>query len=197
MRGSSPIDVKATIWPAIRRAFIEREQKPTQVELAEEFRVNVNTLANIAAEEGWTLQRARFFDSQLVRSDVTQALVEIARDRRETSTAVANSALVGVRRITYFVEKIPDTTAPKAALDLLNTASFATANFAKSLKDAGLVEIPKALSDQLGKGDNSKDFLRGALQQINITVQAAQKGAAPSVVSEPIQAKQADEAPPP
>lgn len=124
-------------------------------------------------------------DSMSVKADVSAGLIELARDRKETSGAIANAVLVGVRRVTMFMELIDEKTKPRAAIDMLSAASFAVANFAKSLQSAGLVDVPKELADTLGKGGSGgKEALKAALNQINISVSLAQKDGAAVTVSE-------------
>ena len=70
--------------------------------------------------------------------------------------------------------------APSTRSQVLNTAAFALANLAKGLKDAGVVGLPRALMDSLEskapKGPEGKDWLKHAMQQINVTVQLAREG---------------------
>lgn len=181
-------------WPQIRSAYIDADEKPTYTELADRFRLSLQAISNRAADEGWAMARARRLEQAEKKAEVSEALIELATERRETSSAIANAVLIGVRKLTVFLEAMPDDTKPKAGFDQVNTCFFGLANAAKALKDAGLVELPRSLVDGINsKGDAGKEFLKGALQQINITVQAAQSGAGSAVVDTPSK----DDAPPP
>lgn len=191
-------DSKTNVWREIRSAYIERPQKPTYAELAEEFRVPANTLGVYAADEGWVLLRSQHLESVALACNAQEGMIELAKGNREVAATFINFALVGVKRLTRVIESIEEGTKPRAESDIIQNCAFAASNFAKSLKEIGVIVIPRSLADGLeAKGDAGKDFLKGALQQINITVQAAQNGTAPAVVSETIQEKTADEAPPP
>ncbi len=184
-------DISFKDWPSIRKAFIEADDKPTYAELAERFRVSLSTIQSTASDEGWVFQRARRIEQVAVQIGATENLIELAKGNREVTATFINLALVGVKRLTRVIESIPEDTKPRAEIGFVQDASFAAANFAKSLREIGVMCVPKELSESLGKGDAGKDFLRGALQQINITVQAAQAGSVPAV---PVAS--ADEAPP-
>ncbi len=181
-------DTSSKAWPEIRSAYIDSDEKPAFTELADRFHLSFQAISARAADEGWAMARARRLEAAERKAEVSEALIELATERRETSAAIANAVLIGVRKLTVFLEALPPDIKPKAGFDQVNTCFFGLANAAKALKDAGLVELPRSLVDGINsKGDAGRDFLKGALQQINITVQNAQAASAPKtadVVSE-------------
>lgn len=175
-------DKRVIDWRPIRCAYIERQDKPTYQELSEEFHVALSSVCNTAADEGWVLQRTKFFQSVAVQGDVTQGLIELARERSETGSTLTNLMLVSLKEMTAVVSSFPPDMKPRARADIITSGSFAAMNFARALKDAGLASVPKELTDELTKGEHSseaKNFLKQALQQINVSVQVQAPQAQP------------------
>ncbi len=173
-------DKNVVDWPAMRSAFIESDEKPTYAELSESFRVPLSTVCSTAADEGWVLQRSRYLEKVALACGATEAIIDLAKGNREVASTFINFALVGVKRLTKVVESIEEGTKARAESDIIQNCAFAAANFAKSLKELGITVIPKELADGLGSGSGSRDFLKSALQQINVSVNVAQGKAEPA-----------------
>jgi len=153
-------------WQPLRDAFVSRPTRPTYAELATEFCVAQGTIGVCAAEEGWTTLRAQYLESQLKAADASSVLLEAIKIDRTLIRAVSDLVLVSLMRVKHEVERLTDEKAPSTNVEVLNTASFAAANFTRALKDCGVVGLPKGMADN-GKEDNGR-WNPGMLNQINI-----------------------------
>ncbi len=156
-------------WEPLREAYIERPQRPTYVELEEEFGVKNNTIARCASEEGWPMLRASFLERKVKESDASAIILAAVQVDRGLVRSVANFALVTIARCTTAVELVDESKAAATKLDAYNTATFAVKNICDSLRSVGIVGLPKGMADN-GKEDNGR-WNPQMLQQINLTVQ--------------------------
>lgn len=167
-------------WGPVKTAYLERSPRPTWKSLAEEFGFAEKTLTAVANDEGWALLRARRSEALVERSGAHDMLLAAAGNQKAITDKLTNSALIIVQGLDNALDEMDEKLAASTRVGLLNTAAFAVSNIARALKEAGVVGLPKALMDELSekapKGPEGKEYLRSALHQINITVQAARDG---------------------
>lgn len=167
-------------WQPLRDAFVQRSPRPTYQELSEEFNVPFGSIGVCANEEAWTSLRAQYLESRLKEADAAGVLLEAIKIDRTLIRAVSDLALVALSRLKHEIERLTDEKAPSTNVEVLNTCSFAAANFTRALKDTGVIGLPKGMSAE-GKELNGR-WNPEMLQQINVTVQnltAQTKGETP------------------
>ncbi len=168
-------------WQPLRDAFVQRSPRPTYAELSAEFNVPLSTVGQCANEEAWASMRAQHLEAQLRAADASTVLLEAIKIDRTLIRTLADLALVALQKLKHEVERLTDEKAPSTNVEVLNTCSFAAANFTRALKDVGIVGLPKGMTAE-GKEANGR-WNPEMLQQINVTVQNLQAGQAkePSV----------------
>lgn len=176
-----PLPKRSVDWSPIRKAFIERQDRPTYAELADEFGIPLPRVAEAGLDEGWPMLRARHSASLIERSGAHDMLLQAAAAQRAVTDRLSSLTLQTISQLQSVVDDPHlGELAPSTRSQVLNTAAFALANLAKGLKDAGVVGLPRALMDSLEskapKGPEGKDWLKHAMQQINVTVQLAREG---------------------
>lgn len=164
-------------WVPIREDYLSRQVRPTYAELAADHGLPAATVGRIAVDEGWPLLRAQKMEKAMRESDAAVVVLEAAKRQSAVTQTLAGTALVTLQRLHRVVELLKEDLSPATQANVLNTVSFALSNTAKSLKDAGVVGLPKELwrgADEDGSpGSGGRDSTRQLLQQINVTVQAA------------------------
>ena len=168
-------------WGEIRTAFVERSDRPTYTDLSGEFSVPLERISKVANDEGWPMLRARHSAALVERSGAHDMLLQAAAAQRAVTDRLSSLTLQTISQLQSVVDDPHlGELAPSTRSQVLNTAAFALANLAKGLKDAGVVGLPRALMDSLEskapKGPEGKDWLKHAMQQINVTVQLAREG---------------------
>lgn len=153
----------------LREAFVQREQKPTQAELAEEFAIPMGTIARIAADESWTSMRAAYLEHKSQEADAAGILIQAVKIDRRVITLFSDTAIVMLTQLTMAVQSIPEDRAISTKVEIINTASFALKNLADACKTVGILGLAKTL-DAAGKEDNGR-WNPQMLSQINLTVQ--------------------------
>jgi hypothetical protein len=141
--------------------------------LAAEFLVPAGRLQVRSSEEGWPLLRAQYFESQLIKSDAAQIIVEAVKADRVVSEAIRSVVLVLLKGSIADIQLIEDDAEMKPArrIELRNTVSFMVLNLGNALKSIGLTGMPKEIADRM-KADGT-DWRKGvAIQVINNLVSA-------------------------
>jgi hypothetical protein len=156
-------------WQPLRDAFVTRSPRPTFTDLSAEFSVPITSISNCANEEAWISMRAQHLESQLKAADAAGVLLEAIKIDRTLIRTVSDLALIALQRLKHEIERLTDEKAPSTNVEVLNTCSFAAANFTRALKDVGIVGLPKGMAGQ-GKEDNGR-WNPEMLGQINISVQ--------------------------
>jgi hypothetical protein len=156
-------------WQPLRDAFVQRSPRPSYSELSAEFNVPITTISICASEEAWTSLRAQFLETRLREADASAVLLEAIKIDRTLIRTVSDLALVALNRLKHEIERLTDEKAPSTNVEVLNTCSFAAANFTRALKDTGVIGLPKGMSAE-GKELNGR-WNPEMLQQINVTVQ--------------------------
>jgi hypothetical protein len=81
----------------VRRAFIEREHRPTYEELSVEFQVPKGSIGNAASDQSWPAMRAEYLESKLRQADAAEIMLEAVKVDRtllRKAVSVALSALM-------------------------------------------------------------------------------------------------------
>lgn len=170
-------------WQPLRDAFVQRSPRPTYAELSTEFSVPISTIGQCASEEAWTSMRAQYLETKLKEADASAVLLEAIKIDRTLIRAISDLALVALNRVKHEIERLTDDKATSTNVEVLNTASFCATNFARALKDCGVIGLPKGMAAD-GKEANGR-WNPEMLQQINVTVQNLTESAAkaaPAVV---------------
>ena len=197
--------VASVDWVSLRRAFIERPERPTIDELATEFGVTAARITRAMHDEGWPALRAARLDTALRSSDAMKALLDAARTEGTVQRAVSNLALEVITQLHDVTQAAARATgkAENTRANTLNTVTFALRNLTGALKEVGLVGLPRALKSAPGMSDEQGRWNPQMLAALNVTVQNI-VGTAPAVASPaPSEAdfrasdEPADPAPPP
>ena len=64
-------------WVALRRAFVERPERPLVDDLAKEFGLSPERIYRASRDEGWPTMRAALADERLKQADAAMALVNM------------------------------------------------------------------------------------------------------------------------
>lgn len=176
--------VASVDWVALRRAFIERPERPLVDELATEFGVSTPRLNRAMQDEGWAALRAARLDSALRSSDAAKALLDAARTEGTVQRAVSNLALEVITQLHDVTQAAARATgkAENTRANTLNTVTFALRNLTGALKEVGLVGLPRALKSAPGMSDEQGRWNPQMLAALNVTVQNI-VGTAPAVAS--------------
>ena len=165
--------VASADWPAIRRAFIERPERPLLSDLSVEFGVSEARISRACSDEGWPALRAARLDDALRSSDAVKALLDAARTETTVQRAVSNLALEIVQQLQEVTAEAGKAKgkAENTRANTLNTVTFALRNLTGALKEVGLVGLPKALKAGGGMADDQGRWNPQMLQALNVTVQ--------------------------
>lgn len=165
--------VASADWPAIRRAFIERAERPLLSDLSVEFGVSEPRISRACSDEGWPALRAARLDDALRSSDAVKALLDAARTETTVQRAVSNLALEIVQQLQEVTAEAGNAKgkAENTRANTLNTVTFALRNLTGALKEVGLVGLPKALKAGGGMADEQGRWNPAMLQALNVTVQ--------------------------
>lgn len=178
---AAPLRVEGSRWNEVRDAFVKRELRPTNGELAAEFAVPESTLSRIAVDQGWPMLRAKEIEARLEAAGAGEVLLQALKSSRAIVTAGEGFALLYLQRLTELLGTIDMTRALATNASTLNTLSFAFGNVAKGAKDLGIVGFAKSLNDEGKMGNGQWD--PKLLQQINITVKNLTGKAAENAVT--------------
>lgn len=159
-------------WNAVRRAFIERPERPTLGELAAEFGVNPNRLERACRDDGWATMRATFAEERLKQSDAAMALLNAAKREGAVTRAFTDAALEVCAQVHTVVQDLSKKKMAEATrANTLNSCAFTLSNLANALARVGVVGLPKALKDSAGVDSGNGKWNPAMLQALNVTVQ--------------------------
>lgn len=159
-------------WIAVRRAFIERPERPTLGELAAEFGVNPNRLERACRDDGWATMRATFAEDRLKQSDAAMALLNAAKREGAVTRAFTDAALEVCSQVHTVVQDLSKKKVAEATrANTLNSCAFTLSNLANALARVGVVGLPKALKDSAGVDSGNGRWNPAMLQALNVTVQ--------------------------
>lgn len=190
-------ELRVIDWQPIRNAYIDRPERPTFAALSVEFNVPGASINRCSNDEGWAFMRAqrlKVAETQsdaidIIKASVGQTLVA------DASRDTALSMIKGAGEIIVSICESDKSDAVKS--NVLSNLGFALANTSKLITAAGLVGLPKKLTDAIAKGEgaNGKEWTTGLLQQINVTVnglQAAKEKAQAETGEKSVEEIQAD-----
>lgn len=180
-------------WVPIRERFINAPERPTWGELETEFGTSSDKIRVAASDEGWAMLRAKRTAALVERSGAHQMLLAAAENQKVITDRFCSISVGTVEALEKVLTEIdgdvleegatkPRKLAASTRAGILNNVSFALLNLANALKSSGVVGLPRALMNEIEaktpKGEAGKDFLKTALQQINLTVNLAREGKA-------------------
>lgn len=157
----------------MRRAFIERPERPTLAALALEFGANEARISRAAIDGGWAALRAARMDEALRSSDAMKALLDAARTEGTIQRAVNALALELISQLHDIAAEAGRAKgkAENTRANTLNTVTFALRNLTGALKEIGVVGMAKALKTAPGMSDEQGRWNPQMLQSLNVTVQ--------------------------
>lgn len=176
--------VQSVDWVALRRAFIERPERPLLADLSAEFGVSVERISRAQLDEGWSTLRAAHLGERLKAADAALAVLNAAKADAAVTSAITNTALEVIREVNAVVMDVSKRKqAENTRANTLNTCGFVLSNLANALARVGVVGLPKALKESAGVDNGNGRWNPQMLQALNVTVQnimAAAPAAAPA-----------------
>lgn len=163
-----PARVEGELWEKIRGAYVTREIRPTNGELALEFSLPENKIQRASADQGWAMLRAKHIEGQLENAGAGEIVMQALKSSRAIVSAGEGFALVTIQKLLMVLEQVNAEKASSTNANTLNTLTFAFGNVAKAAKDLGIVGFAKALQDEGRPGGGT--WNPKLLQQINVTV---------------------------
>jgi len=136
---------KSADWVEMRKAYVEREIKPTLEELTQEFGSSIQRISVVAIDEAWGVARAERIEKRLRDAEAGELIL---------------------RQLGQLAENLDQKKGDSTRANTLNNISFAISNTCNALKTIGVLGTTKGLPKD---GDGKIDF--GFLQQINVNVQ--------------------------
>lgn len=183
-KGGIRARVQSVDWVALRRAFIERPERPLVADLSTEFGVSVERIQRAAQDEGWSTLRAAHLGERLKQADAALAVLNAAKADGAVTSAITNAALEVIREVNAVVADVSKRKqAENTRANTLNTCGFVLSNLANALARVGVVGLPKALKESAGVDNGNGRWNPQMLQALNVTVQnivAAAPAAAPA-----------------
>lgn len=159
-------------WVALRRAFVERPERPLVDDLAKEFGLSPERIYRASRDEGWPTMRAALADERLKQADAAMALVNAAKTEGAVTRAFTDAALEVVQQVNTVVQDLAKKrVAENTRANTLNTCAFTLSNLANALARVGVVGLPKALKEQAGVDSGNGRWNPAMLQALNVTVQ--------------------------
>ena len=152
----------------VRKAFIERAQRPTYNELAGEFGIPHSTIGKYAAQESWIALRAERLEKKLVASDALATIDEAIRVDSTLTRSFSDGVILVLEKVKETINGVDEDRAPQTKLQAYNTASFTLLNLSNTCKNLGLVALGKKLDDA-GKEQNGR-WNPQLLNNINLTI---------------------------
>jgi hypothetical protein len=172
---SIPISKKPDFTPRepariekVRLAFVEREDRLTYQQLADEFNVPKGTISVAAADESWISMRAAHQEKLAAKSDAMGIILKACQTDQKLINSVADVSLYLLGQILMTVQEVPAERAASTKMEILNTATFSLKNISDAIKNVGLVGFSKDLG-AAGKEANGQ-WNPQMLQQINVNV---------------------------
>ena len=165
------IPARAFDWVSLRQAFITRPERSAYADLGKEFNISEDRIKRAACDEGWATLRAAYLEQQLKQGDAAVALLRAAKMDSAVMNQFTNLALESISKLQEIVAQVDSKKSVNTRANTLNTVSFAMANIARSLKEVGVVGIPKALKDSAGVDSGNGRWNPAMLSALNVTVQ--------------------------
>jgi len=157
---------KSADWVEMRKAYVEREIKPTLEELTQEFGSSIQRISVVAIDEAWGVARAERIEKRLRDAEAGELIVARISGERTLVDAGKNACLSVLRQLGQLAENLDQKKGDSTRANTLNNISFAISNTCNALKTIGVLGTTKGLPKD---GDGKIDF--GFLQQINVNVQ--------------------------
>ena len=171
-KGGIRARVQSVDWVALRRAFIERPERPLVADLSTEFGVSVERIQRAAQDEGWSTLRAAHLGERLKEADAALAVLNAAKADGAVTSAITNAALEVIREVNAVVADVSKRKqAENTRANTLNTCGFVLNNLANALARVGVVGLPKALKESAGVDSGNGRWNPQMLQALNVTVQ--------------------------
>ena len=168
-------------WVALRRAFIERPERPLLPDLSTEFGVSVDRISRACHDEGWPALRAAHLGERLKAADAALAVLNAAKADGAITSAMTNAALEVIREINGVVQRMgAKKLAENTRANTLNTCAFTLSNLANALARVGVVGLPKSLKESAGVDSGNGRWNPQMLQHLNLTVQTIVAQAQPA-----------------
>lgn len=180
-------------WIEAKRAFIQREERPSFEALAAEFGGTGQRMGQVANEEGWGIQRADLIEKRLAETEAGQAIAKALQEDAVLRNAARNAALTLFLRIGAIGTAL-ESNAPKSLAtqsQVANNLSFAYQNTCSGLKHMGISGIAKALGDEGREKGFDPKFLVQINNQINSAKEKVDKAEAMTVSVQAVQDTQA------
>jgi hypothetical protein len=172
-------------WIALRKAFIERAERPLLAELSTEFGVSVDRISRACGDEGWATLRAAHLGERLKVADAGVALLQAAKADSAVTHAFTDVALEVVREVHGVVARLGNKKlAENTRANTLNTCAFTLSNLANALARVGVVGLPKSLKESAGVDSGNGRWNPAMLASLNVTVQNLMQPAPQVVVTE-------------
>jgi hypothetical protein len=172
-------------WIALRKAFIERAERPLLAELSTEFGVSVDRISRACSDEGWATLRAAHLGERLKVADAGVALLQAAKADSAVTHAFTDVALEVVREVHGVVSRLGNKKlAENTRANTLNTCAFTLSNLANALARVGVVGLPKSLKESAGVDSGNGRWNPAMLASLNVTVQNLMQPAPAVVVTE-------------
>jgi hypothetical protein len=164
--------VQSVDWVALRRAFIERPERPMLEELGTEFGVSRERINRACGDEGWATLRAAHLGERLKVADAGVALLQAAKADSAVTHAFTEVALEVVREVHGVVSRLSSKKlAENTRANTLNTCAFTLSNLANALARVGVVGLPKSLKESAGVDSGNGRWNPQMLASLNVTVQ--------------------------
>ena len=172
-------------WIALRKAFIERAERPMLADLSTEFGVSVDRISRACGDEGWATLRAAHLGERLKVADAGVALLQAAKADSAVTHAFTDVALEVVREVHGVVSRLGNKKlAENTRANTLNTCAFTLSNLANALARVGVVGLPKSLKESAGVDSGNGRWNPAMLASLNVTVQNLMAPAPAVVVTE-------------
>lgn len=182
----------------MRRAFVERPERPLYDELAKEFGVAPERITRAARDDGWSTMRAAFMEERLKQADAAMVLVNAAKREGAVTHAFTSAALEVCAQVHTVVQDLSKKKMAEATrANTLNSCAFTLSNLANALARVGVVGLPKALKDSAGVDSGNGRWNPAMLQALNVTVQNIMGPQRPVPPDSGASAEQVEAAPPP
>lgn len=188
MSSTKPLGARQRVascdWVALRRAFVERPERPLLSDLSAEFGISIERISRASGDEGWPALRAAHLGERMKAADAGMAILRAAKADGAITAAVTNSALEIIREVDTVVQSLgARKVAPNTKANTLNTCGFVLSNLANALARVGVVGLPKSLKESAGVDSGNGRWNPAMLQALNQTVQVIVQQATPAAVA--------------
>jgi hypothetical protein len=156
-------------WSAVRKTFVESEQRPSYAELSERFSIPISTIGNVAADQGWVVMRAKYLESVQLTSDAAQLITAAAKEDGGISNRFRGVVLTILQLLEEELAGFREIKSQATRFHRLQDASFISQNCGNALKAVGLGSLPKGLTDRMAEreGSNPAGWKQGIMVTVN------------------------------